>query len=180
MTRKVDEAGMATPIHAPHALLGDVAILERGTQITKKEVQYGEIPVVAGGQAPAYFHNVANRSGHSIVVAGSGANAGFVSWWDKEIFVSDAFTVSVDENVVLPRFCYHWLRSKQETLYRFQSRGGVPHVYPTSLRRMRIPVPPLEVQQEIVRVLDQFTSWKQSWKQSWKPGGANLNTIETP
>ena len=35
--------------------------------------------------------------------------------------------------------------------------SGVPHVYPKDLGVLEIPVPPLSVQQEIVRILDKFT-----------------------
>ena len=42
--------------------LGGCAIVLRGEAITKKEVSLGDVPVVAGGMNPAYFHNVSNRS----------------------------------------------------------------------------------------------------------------------
>ena len=66
--------------------LGDVSEIKRGTSITKKNIISGDIPVIAGGKKPAYFHNESNRSGQTIVIAGSGAYAGFISWWEKPIF----------------------------------------------------------------------------------------------
>ena len=65
--------------------LGEVADIKRGTSITKTAVTQGDVPVIAGGRTPAYFHNVSNRDGETIVIAGSGAYAGFVSWWDQPI-----------------------------------------------------------------------------------------------
>lgn len=73
--------------------LGEVAEIKRGTSITKRNAIDGNIPVIAGGRTAAYYHNVSNREGQTIVIAGSGAYAGFVSWWEQPIFVSDAFTV---------------------------------------------------------------------------------------
>jgi len=140
-----------------HERLDAVASLKRGKAITKKDVVDGPVPVVAGGRTPAYHHNESNRSGETVVVAGSGAYAGFVTFWDNPIYVSDAFSVDPIDDRLSARFLYFWLHSQQDLLHSFKSGGGVPHVYPKNVASMRIPVPPLEVQREIVRVLDTFT-----------------------
>ncbi|MCS1349784.1 restriction endonuclease subunit S [Escherichia coli] len=144
--------------------LGSIAELKRGTSITKKDVIDGTIPVVAGGRTPAYYHNTSNRDGQTIVIAGSGAYAGFVSWWEEPIFVSDAFTVK-PHNILLPRYCYHFLMNMQQQLHDFRSGGGVPHVYPRDVSPILIPIPcpdnpekSLAIQSEIVRILDKFTA----------------------
>lgn len=143
--------------------LGEVAEIRRGTSITQKDVTAGEIPVIAGGRTPAYFHGVSNRTGQTIVVAGSGAYAGFVSWWEQPIFVSDAFTVKPYIGL-LPKYCFYWLQGMQEQLHELKSGGGVPHVYPRDVAPLKIPIPcpenqekSLEIQTEIVRILDAFT-----------------------
>ena len=143
--------------------LGEVAEIKRGTSITKKNIIPGEIPVIAGGRTPAYFHNISNRTGQTIVIAGSGAYAGFLTWWEEPIFVSDAFTVK-PLGEALTKYCYYWLQSKQQQLYEMQSGSGVPHVYPRNVAPLQIPIPcpenqkkSLEIQAEIVRILDTFT-----------------------
>jgi type I restriction enzyme S subunit len=109
--------------------LKEVAHFQRGTAITKSATTPGPIPVIAGGRTPAYYHNASNRDGETIVVAGSGAYAGFVSWWTMPIFVSDAFTIEPAAGL-LPKYCFYWLQSVQTTLYTLNTAGGVPHVYP--------------------------------------------------
>ncbi len=143
--------------------LGTVAEIKRGTSITQKDVTPGGVPVIAGGRTPAYFHNVSNRTGQTIVVAGSGAYAGFVSWWEQPIFVSDAFTVKPCSDV-LPKYCFYWLHGMQQQLHELKSGGGVPHVYPRDVAPLQIPIPcpdnpqkSLATQSEIVRILDAFT-----------------------
>jgi type I restriction enzyme S subunit len=49
------------------------------------------------------------------------------------------------------------LLEKQNWLHSLKSGGGVPHVYPKDVANLKVPVPPLEVQREIVRILDHFT-----------------------
>ncbi|EGL7219001.1 restriction endonuclease subunit S [Salmonella enterica] len=144
--------------------LGEVAEIKRGTSITKRNAIDGNIPVIAGGRTAAYYHNVSNREGQTIVIAGSGAYAGFVSWWEQPIFVSDAFTVK-PRGLLLARYCYHFLMNMQQQLHEFKSGGGVPHVYPRDVASVKIPIPcpenpnkSLEIQGEIVRILDIFTS----------------------
>ena len=77
--------------------LDEVCSFQRGQTITAKEAVEGDVPVIAGGQTPAYYHNVANRTGRTVVVAGSGAYAGYVTYWEIPIFVSDAFSVNPTE-----------------------------------------------------------------------------------
>ena len=143
--------------------LSAVAEIKRGNSITKKNIKPGDIPVIAGGRSPAYYHNESNRTDQTIVVAGSGAYAGFVSWWEEPIFVSDAFSVKPLAGVA-PRYCFHWLTSLQERIHDLKSGGGVPHVYPRDVAPLEIPIPcpeepekSLAIQGEIVRILDSFT-----------------------
>lgn len=137
--------------------LGDVTEIKRGSTITKSDTSEGEIPVLAGGQKPAYFHSESNREGETIVVAGSGAYAGFVSYWNIPVFVSDAFTVAPLTDSLLTKYCYYFLKSLQAELHALKSGGGVPHVYGKDVWKLRIPIPPLKIQREIVRILDTFT-----------------------
>ena len=137
--------------------ISDVAELERGKYISKKTAIPGDIPVIAGGRGPAYWHNEANRSGELLTVAGSGAYAGFVQYWDSPIFVSDAFSIITNPQVNT-RFLYHWFKNQQDFLHSLKKGSGVAHVYPKDIAKLKIPVPPLEVQEEIVRILDSFTN----------------------
>lgn len=137
--------------------LGEIAELKRGTSISKKDIEPGEIPVVAGGITPAYFTNQSNREGPVIVVAGSGANAGYVSFWEEPVFVSDAFSIQAAKGVLNARYIYHALKAKQKQLHALKRGGGVPHVYAKDAAQIVIPLPPLKAQEKIVQILDRFT-----------------------
>lgn len=137
--------------------LGEVAELKRGKTITAKVAIDGGIPVISGGQQPAYYHNEANRTGETITVAGSGAYAGFIMYWDEPIFVSDAFSIKPNIEVLNTRYIYYFLLQNQGKIYNLKKGSGVPHVYPKDLALLTIPIPPLETQQKIVKILDKFT-----------------------
>ena len=139
--------------------LGEVALLKRGKTITSKTATEGPYPVISGGQKPAYFHGEFNREGETITVAGSGAYAGFVMYWDEPIFVSDAFSIEPLEGALIPKFLYHYLLEKQEILFSLKKGSGVPHVYPKDVSKILIPIPPLEIQEKIVQTLDKMTEY---------------------
>ena len=136
--------------------LGEVCVFQRGSTITAKEAIEGDVPVIAGGQKPAYYHNVANRQGKTVVVAGSGAYAGFVTYWEIPIFVSDAFSVNPHGNLDT-KYLYYYLKNIQENIHATKKGSGVPHVHGSSIAKFEIPVPPLPIQEEIIRILDHFT-----------------------
>jgi len=129
-----------------------------GRIITAKDAIDGDVPVIAGGQKPAYYHNIANRTGETITIAGSGAYAGYVLYWDIPIFVSDAFSIEFNEGLGIPKYLYISLKNQQERIHDTQKGSGVPHVHPSSIDNLSIPVPPLAVQQQIVDQLDAFES----------------------
>ena len=138
--------------------LGEVCEMKRGSTITANQAEDGDIPVIAGGQKPAYFHNQSNREGKNITVAGSGAYAGYVAYWEQPIFVSDAFTVAPKEAFLDIKFVYYFLTNIQDKIYHTKKGSGVPHVHPSSIADFEIPLPPLEIQKKIVECLDKFSA----------------------
>ena len=157
----------------PIVTLGDIAKVQKGSSITQEDTVAGTIPVIAGGKKPAYFHNVSNRSGKVVTVSASGAYAGFVNYFEIPIFASDCSTIQAnDEGQVLTRYIFLILKGLQDNIYKFQQGGGQPHVYPRDLVTIEIPLPPLEVQEQIVAELDGYAaiiSGAQQIVENWKP-----------
>ncbi len=137
--------------------LGEVCDFQKGKSITKKAVTFGKVPVISGGRQPAYYHNEANRSGETIAISSSGVYAGYVSYWDIPVFLADSFSVSPKQKTLMPKYLFHYLTTQQDAVHATKSAGGIPHVYSKDLQNFLIPIPPLEIQQEIVKILDAFT-----------------------
>ncbi|MGL2358198.1 restriction endonuclease subunit S, partial [Helicobacter pylori] len=135
--------------------LGEVCDFQKGKSITKKAVTFGKVPVISGGRQPAYYHNEANRSGETIAISSSGVYAGYVSYWDIPVFLADSFSVSPKQKTLMPKYLFHYLTTQQDAIHATKSTGGIPHVYSKDLQNFLIPIPPLEIQQEIVKILDQ-------------------------
>ena len=136
--------------------LGEVATFRRGTAITQKQTTPGDIPVVANGPTPTYFHSKSNRQDETIVIARSGAYAGYVSFWNQPIFLTDAFSVHPNLKIVKPKFLYYVLQNKQEHIHAMKKGAGVPHVRVKEFESYDVPIPPLAEQVRIVTILDKF------------------------
>ena len=135
---------------------GDVCSVRKGTTITEKEATIGEVPVVAGGMKPSYYHDESNRLPGSITISASGANAGFVSYWGCPIWASDCTTIEPkDPAQVSARYVFHYLKSIEATVILSFRRGAAqPHVYARDLQEIMMPLPPIEEQRRIASILD--------------------------
>lgn len=136
--------------------LKDCTILERGKLLTKKTATPGSIPVISGGKEPAFYCDWSNRTGDIITVAGSGANAGYVQYWDKPIYVNDAFSIRGKEGV-MTKYLYYWLQNKQWEIFEKKQGAGIPHVKISDVEDMMVVVPSMEKQRELVQFLDEFS-----------------------
>lgn len=158
MSRLEELINELCPDGVEYKKLADVCNFNRGTSLVSKNAKSGNIPVISGGQKPAFYHNEANRTGTTITVAGSGAYAGYVSIWYGPIFVCDAFSVepkNADELDI--KYLYHYLTNNQNKIYNKKTGAGIPHVHGKDIAKFSIPLPPLSIQSEIVHILDSFT-----------------------
>lgn len=79
---------------------------------------------------------------------------------DKKLYLNSfCFGYRFYEQVLIPDFCKHLFRSDALRKQIVKTASGVTrfNVSKKKMLNVRIPVPPLEVQREIVRVLDHFT-----------------------
>lgn len=135
--------------------LNEIAEIQKGKTITESTAIKGEIPVIAGGQSPAYYHNESNRDKNIITVSASGAYAGFVNYFETPIFASDCNTIkSKDERIISTNLIYHFLKSIQKEVYKLQRGQAQPHVYADDLSKVKIPLPSLAIQKKIVSEIE--------------------------
>jgi type I restriction enzyme M protein len=129
----------------------DIAEIKKGASITKQQTVDGDIPVVAGGQEIAYYHNESNREGDIITISASGAYAGFVNYFEKPIFASDCNTIkSKNESIISTKLIYWLLKSIQQVIYTYRRGHAQPHIYADDIAKIKIPLPPKDIQEKIV------------------------------
>lgn len=138
--------------------LGEVAEIRRGDRVTKSQlIPNGVYPVVSGGTKPLGYFDQYNREAETITIAQYGT-AGYVDWQEARFWANDVCYSVFPHQELENRFLFHYLRSRQGMIYA-QVTDAIPaHLPKHRLERLPIPLPPLSVQAEIVRILDSFTS----------------------
>ena len=119
-----------------NANLESLGTFTRGKTITKDQTCLGNIPVVAGGMTPAYYHNASNTDAPVITVSGSGANAGFANIYFQNIWASDCSYLEKSKSNGF-FFIYCFLKSNQEILDNLQKGSAQPHVYAKDINAIK-------------------------------------------
>ena len=128
-------------------------------------MQAGNIPVILGGQEPAYYIDKANHHGEIVVVARSGASAGYVSYWNEAIFITDGFGYEAVEEIVMPKYLYYMMKNREQEMNAMKRGAGVPHVSGEMLSELRFLLPSIDKQKELVSILDHFNDICDSMEQ---------------
>ena len=137
--------------------LGEVAKMMRGKAVTRSSIAPGNIPVILGGREPAYYCNVSNHTGPCFIVSRSGASAGYVSYWDEPIFVTDGFLFDADSKSDT-QFLYYSLKARQESLIMSQNGTGIPHVRGEDLKNIELEFPTAAERNRIAAILSNYDS----------------------
>ena len=130
--------------------LGEFCNLKNGKGIKKDILIDGEYPVIGGGQKPMGFHNEYNTNENTILCASTGS-AGFISKYDKKVWASDCFSIqSKNIDILNEQYLYYLLKTIQDKIYKLKNGAAQQHVYSKDLSKIKIPIPSLECQKEIV------------------------------
>ncbi len=136
----------------------DIATVSIGEFVHKnKQLSNSPYPVYNGGITNTGFYDEYNRTANKIIISARG-NAGyvnrvFVDFWSG----NSCYTLSVDDESVDWNFVYYALKNGENRLRSIQQKGGIPAISKKQIEQFVIPLPPLPIQQEIVRILDNFT-----------------------
>ena len=141
--------------------LKDLCIISRGKVISKDYIRDnpGDFPVYSSQTENA--GNLGNIStydydGEYLTWTTDGANAGTVFYRNTKFNVTNVcglLKVKVEE--MISKFLYYFLVIKAP---EYVNRGmGNPKLMSNVMEKIKVPIPPLEIQEEIVRILDDYT-----------------------
>ena len=127
--------------------LNEIAFLKKGTSISKAKVKEGIIPVIASGKEFAYYHNESNRKGDVITIGASG-EAGYLWYHNYPIWASDSITIEGNKGI-LTKYLFLFLKTfNQKYIFGLARGQNQKHVYEKDLENIKIPLPPLDIQQK--------------------------------
>ena len=133
--------------------LGEVGEFVRGIRVTKKDLNNGKYLVYQNSLKPLGNYDKANCSANStfIIVGGSAGSIGYS--YDDFWAADDCFYCKTNENVI-NRFIYYILINKQNELLSKVRKASVPRISRNDIENIEIPLPPLDEQERIIRILD--------------------------
>lgn len=117
--------------------IGEYLVPKKGKNLLSRDAKDGNIPVIAGGLAPATYHNQSNTHFPVITISASGANAGYTSLWEIPVWASDCSYIddTITNNVY---FWYIVLKTRQKEIFDAQTGSAQPHIYPQHIAEMPI------------------------------------------
>ena len=139
--------------------LKDICVIKKGVQLNKEKLlEEAEYPVINGGILPSGYWNDYNVKENTITISQGGASAGYVQYISTKFWAgAHCYYLELKDKNINYRYIYHFIKMKQDKLTSSQVGAGIPSVEKKILENLLIPVPPLEVQDEIARILDDYT-----------------------
>lgn len=134
-----------------------VANMARGVRVVRSQLKDdGQFPVYQNSMTPLGYYDRSNCGKNTTFIISAGA-AGEIGYSTKPFWAADDCWYFVCQNDLNSRFLYFVLQSQQQYIFSNVRKASVPRLVRSVIDKMQIPMPPIEVQREIVRILDNFT-----------------------
>lgn len=138
--------------------LGDTCVLKAGKAISAAEISPNVnddyiYPCYGGNGLRGYVKNY-NQDGEHPIVGRQGALCGNVCYACNKFYATEHAVVVSPSALYNEKFLYYLLDFAR--LEQYKTAGAQPGLSVARLEKVVLPVPPLEVQQRIVAILDRF------------------------
>jgi type I restriction enzyme S subunit len=134
--------------------LGEVCSIDYGTRIVKGNNTEGEYPVYGSGRA-MFFTNTFNREGYNILIGRFALSLECVRFITEKIFLNDSgLSIKPKTDILLHKYIGYYLLHNQSIIYNCARGPAQKNLEIDIFKSIKIPIPSLERQQEIVKYLD--------------------------
>jgi type I restriction enzyme S subunit len=142
--------------NVPLENLGNVCAVERGTRVVRGELDENTgIPVYQNSLTPLGYHTEANRYANTPFVIGAGG-AGQIGFSYENYWAADDCYTFSKSNRLNGRYLYFVLQMNGHKIARQVRKASIPRLPREALENLKIAVPPLDVQEQLVKLLDSF------------------------
>jgi type I restriction-modification system DNA methylase subunit len=134
--------------------LGQVCSIDYGTRIVRKDNVEGEYPVYGSGRA-MFSTQTFNREGFNILVGRFALSLECVRFVNEKIFLNDSgLSVKPKTDILLHKYIGYYLLHNQNIIYNCARGTAQKNIEMDIFKSIKIPIPSLERQQDIVKYLD--------------------------
>ena len=137
--------------------LGEVCEIQNGKRIVKGQVETGEYPVLGGGGFTSFYTNEYSREGKTCKISREGMSLhNCVMVLNEKYYLnSQAFTIkSKNETIVINEYLWYYLDNNKEQVFKCGRGTAQKAIDIDEFKSIKIPIPSLKRQQEIVKYLD--------------------------
>ena len=147
------------PDGVEYKALGDVCNIRTGLK-PKSIAETGLFAYINAGTSNSGYVAESNTIGDTVTTPSRGQGGiGFIGYQSDDFWCGPlCYRVRARNGNLLNRFVYHAMWFCRPQILSFVNEGGTPALNRRDLQTLRIPVPPIEVQREVVRILDEYTA----------------------
>ena len=136
--------------------LEEVCEFKRGKRLVKSELQEeGEFPVYQNSIIPLGYYHEKNFERDNTFIISAGA-AGEIVYSDREFWAADDVYVLKTKENITSKYLYYLLLSKQYIIKSKVRKASIPRLSKDDIEKILVDIPPLSLQNKIVKVLDEF------------------------
>lgn len=134
--------------------------VNRGRRLTKSQLTVnGKYEVYHGSKDSILGRfDQYNAPANTVIVVNTGGIGG-VKFLDKPFWCSDGSFWLGQADYINSKYLYYYLSGYEDYFYSQKRIGGVPTIDRSIVEKFEIPIPPIEVQEEIVKILDHFAEY---------------------
>ena len=140
--------------------LGEVAeLITTGKLNANAMEENGIYPFFTCNENP-YKINTYAFDMEAILISGNGSQVGHINFYKGKFNAYQrTYILGNFVNQILSKFVYYYLKSElRNYIITNSKKGSVPYITLPMLEKFQIPLPPISLQEEIVRILDKFTT----------------------
>ena len=138
--------------------LGEVCEINRGVRVVRSQLtQEGDYPVYQNSLTPLGRYDNFNCEANTTFIIAAGA-AGRIGFCKSPFWAADDCFYFKTQKSLDQRYIYYVLINNQDYFTQKVRKASVPRISRSIVEKFEIPVPPLPIQEEIVRILDHFTA----------------------
>ena len=136
--------------------LGNDCDLKRGKRLVKNELQEeGVFPVYQNSIIPLGYYHESNFNGDKTFIISAGSAGEIVYSYEDFWAADDVYVLNTQENI-LNKYLYYFLMSKQYIIKSKVRKASVPRLSKEDIEKITITIPPISLQNKIVKILDKF------------------------
>ena len=147
--------------------LGEALKRTKGTKITAKQMRTmhksgAPVKIFAGGKTFAFvdFEDIPEKDinrNPSVIVKSRGIIE--FEYYDKPFtHKNEMWSYYSDNKSISIKYVYYYLKHQESFFQKLGSKMQMPQIALPDTEKFKIPIPPFAVQEEIVRILDKFTT----------------------